>query len=268
MVAVKQSRLSFDFFTTAEWLFLFIVVWLLSGPFSGFVLGANTWLSAIFTKGAFQLESTKNLANQVMVAADRIRTLETKLAQAQLEVTKLRQQSKDANKLRELLSLRNHSEREAVAADVISRSPDNWFEQITIDKGTLDHVFKGSAVITGEGVVGQVVSVSQNASVVRLLTDPEMKLGVLIPRVGLTGILSGRHQNPAVIDFVPIGTNVDVKDKVVCLGQSGTFPEDHPVGTVISVRRDGNGTNAKIEVKLSENCYDLRQVLVLPPIRQ
>src|SRR5262249_52305063 len=127
---------------------------------------------------------------------------------------------------------------------------------------------KGSAVITGEGVVGQVVSVSQNASVVRLLTDPEMKLGVLIPRVGLTGILSGRHQNPAVIDFVPIGTNVDVKDKVVCLGQSGTFPEDHPVGTVISVRRDGNGTNAKIEVKLSENCYDLRQVLVLPPIRQ
>jgi rod shape-determining protein MreC len=243
-----------------------MVVWLLAGPFTGFVLSANTWVSSLLTKGAFQLESTKNLANQVIVAADRIRTLETKLAQAQLELTKLRQQSKDANKLRDLLSLKSHSDREAIAADVVSRSPDNWFEQVTIDKGTLDHVAKGSAVITSDGVVGRVINVSRNASVVQLLTDPESNLGVLIPRVGLTGILRGRHQNPAVVDFVPIGTNVEVRDKVVCLGQSGTFPENHPVGTVISVRRDSNGTNAKIEVKLSENCYDLRQVLVLPPL--
>jgi rod shape-determining protein MreC len=268
LVAVRQSRLSFDLFSTAEWLFLFIVVWLLAGPLSGFVLSTNTWISALFTKGAFQIESTRNLANQVIVAAERIRNLETKLAQAQLELTKLRQQSKDANKLRELLRLKSHADRDAIAADVISRSPDNWFEQITIDKGTLDHVVKGSAVITADGVVGQVISASPRASVIRLLTDPDSKLGVLVPRIGLTGILSGRHQNPAIIDFVPIGTNVEVKDQVVCLGKSGTFPEDHPVGTVISVRRDSNGTNAKIEVKLSENCYDLRQVLVLPPLAE
>lgn len=268
MVLAKPSRISFDLFSTAEWLFLFTLAWLLAGPLTGLVLSANTCLSSLFTQGAFQLESTKNLANQVMVAAERIRNLETKLAQAQLELTKLRQQSKDASKLRELLRLKSHSEREAIAADVISRSPDNWFEQITINKGTFDHVVKGSAVITSDGIVGQVISASQRGAVVRLLTDPESKLGVLIPRIGLTGILSGRHQNPAVIDFVPIGTSVEVKDKVVCLGKSGTFPENHPVGTVIGVRRDSNGTNAKIEVRLSENCYDLRQVLILPPLAE
>lgn len=240
----------------------------MAGPLSGFVLSANTCLSALLTKGAFQLESTKNLARQVVSSAERIRTLETKLAQSQLELTKLRQQSRDANNLRQLLGLKAHADRDAIAADIIARSPDNWFEEVTLDKGTLDHVAKGSAVITSEGVVGQVICVSDRAAVVRLLTDPESKLGVLIPRIGLTGILSGRHQNPAVIDFVPIGTNIDVKDQVVCLGKSGTFPENHPVGTVIGVRRDNNGTNARIEVKLTENCYDLSQVLVLPPLEQ
>jgi rod shape-determining protein MreC len=263
----RQGGLSLDAASTAEWIFLFILVWFLAGPLSGFILSTNTCLSSLFTKGAFQVESTKNLAQQVIDSAERIKGLETKLAQSQLELTKLRQQSKDANKLRELLGLRRQADREAIAADVISRNPDNWFEQVIIDKGKYDRVAKGSAVITSEGIVGQVISVSDRAAVVLLLTDPESKLGVLIPRIGLTGILSGRHQNPAVIDFVPIGTNVDVKDKVVCLG-SGIFPENHPIGTVIGVRRDSNGTNAKIEVKLSENCYDLRQVLVLPPLNQ
>jgi len=65
---------------------------------------------------------------------------------------------------------------------------------------------------------------------------------------------------------VPVGTNVDVGEKVSCLGKGGTFPENHPVGTVVGVRRDTNGASMQIEVKLSENCYDLSQVLILPPL--
>jgi len=39
------------------------------------------------------------------------------------------------------------------------------------------------------------------------------------------------------------------------------------VGTVIGVRRDSNATTSQIEVKLAEDCYDLTQVLILPPLR-
>jgi len=65
---------------------------------------------------------------------------------------------------------------------------------------------------------------------------------------------------------VPVGTNVDVGEEVSYLGKGGTFPENHPVGTVVGVRRDTNGASMQIEVKLSENCYDLSQVLILPPL--
>ncbi len=261
------ERLNITSSTIAEYTFLAILIWLIAGPLSGAVLSINTWFASIITRGSLELESTKNLAKQVIASAERIKSLETKLGQAQLELTRLRQQSRDANSLRELLSLKSHADRLAIAAEVTARNPDNWFEQVTIDKGRLDHVAKNSAVITSSGVVGRVISVSDQASVVQLLTDPEMHLGVLIQRAGVTGILSGRHQSPAVIDLVPIGTNVDINDKVVCLGKGGTFPENHPVGTVIT-RRDSNGINSKIEVKLAESCYDLSEVLVLPPLAQ
>lgn len=266
MPAHNQSRMPLDAESLAELVFLMLVIWLIAGPISGFVLNTQTWVSSVFVKGAYQVESTKNLAKQLLESSERIRSLQAKLAQDELEITRLKQQSRDTNKLRALLGLKEKSPRETIAAEVIARNPDNWFEQVVIDRGKLSHITKGSAVITRDGVVGQVVSVSDNASVVRLMTDPEQKLGVVIQRIGLTGILSGAYGKPAKIDYVPVGTNVDVGDKIVCLPKGGVWPENHPVGTICAVRRDGGGASLQIEVKLSENCYDLSQVLVVPPV--
>jgi rod shape-determining protein MreC len=252
--------------SVAEYVLLLIVVIMLAVPLSGMVLSGQTWFSSLFAKGAHQFQSTKNLAEKLIDASGRIRELERKLAQDELELTRLKQESRDSNRLRSLLNLKLKSKRTTLAGEIVARNPDNWFEQVVVDKGKADGVTLGSAVISISGVVGQVVNVSDHASVVRLLTDPEQKLGVLLPKVGLTGILVGDYQNLARIEYVPVGTSVDVGDKVVCLGKAGTFPDNHPVGTVASVRRDADGASMQIDVKLSENCYDLNQVLILPPL--
>ncbi len=261
-----ESDLEAQSQSVAEYAFLIMLVLMVAVPVSGFVLSAQSWVSSIFAKGAYQVESTKNLAEQLLDASSRIRSLERDLAKSELELARLKQQSRDTERLRALLNLKQKAGRVSVAAEVVARNPDNWFEQIVIDKGKAEQVVVGSAVISITGVVGQVVSVSDHASVVRLLTDPDQKLGVLIPRLGLTGILVGNAQKLAHIEFVPVGTNVDVGDKVVTLGKAGTFPDNHPVGTVAAIRRDGNGASMQIDVKLSDNCYDLSQVLVLPPL--
>lgn len=263
----SDTRLHEQSQTVAEFVFLFILIILMSGPLSGAVLGLYTSASSVLTKGATQFESTKNLASQVLERTEKIRVLEKKVAQQELELTRLKQQSRDTNQLRALLNLKQKSARVTVAADVIARNPDNWFEQIVVDKGTADLVRKGSGVITSTGVVGQVVSCEAHSSVIKLITDPDLKLGVNIQRLGLTGILSGNMQNLAKIDWIPVGTNVDIGDKIVCLGsKGGAFPENHPVGTVAAIRRDTNGASMQIEVKLAENCYDLNQVLIVPPL--
>lgn len=265
MAAPANNRIPFSAEATAEFLVLVILIWFAAGPVSGTLLNAQAFISSIFTHGAMQVKSTKDLATEVLQSSERIKTLEAKLAKAELELAQQKQQSKDSNKLRALLGLREKAPRRTIAAEVVERKPDNWFKQVVIDRGSDEGVKKGSAVITHEGVVGQVIQVSPHASVVRLLTDPEQKLGVVIQRLKLTGILSGNGAQSAKIDYVPVGTNVDIGDKIVTLAKGGVFPDDHPVGQVVAVRRDSNGASLQIEVKLSENCYDLNEVLVLTP---
>ncbi len=264
----SERRLGDQSESIAEAIFLIIVIIMVGGPAAGLLLSAATMVSGMITKGAYQVESTRNLAEEVFVSSQRIRELERKLAASELELTTLRRQSRDSNNLRMLLGLKEKLARKTIAAEVIARSPDNWFEQVVLDKGTIDGVTLGSAVITRDGIVGQVVKVDKDASVVRLITDPEQKLGVLIKRIGLPGIISGNGQQLALMEYIPVGTNVDLNDKIVCFGKGGVFPENHPVGTVAAIRRDTDGASMAIDVKLSENCYDLNQVLVLPPTAQ
>jgi rod shape-determining protein MreC len=265
---LSHSRFPIDSESTAEILFILLLIFMLAGPISGMVLWVHATISGVLSKSAYGLQSTGNLANQLLVASQRIKDLETKLGDSELELTKLKQETKDTQKLRAMLGLKQSLNRRTIAADVVSRDPDNWFSQVTIDKGSKDHVRRGSAVITSLGVVGQVVKVEEWASVVRLLSDPDQKVGVLIARINQPGVLSGRSKSPPVIDFVPVGASVDVGDKVTCLGNGGIFPLGHPVGTVSMVRRDTNGTTLNIEIRPSENFFDLTHVLIVPPIDQ
>ena len=265
MASPNEPRLLEQQESIAEIIFLIIVIILLGGPIAGGVLSVTGWASSVFTKSVTKVESTKNLAEKLLESSEKIREMEKKLTDAELEVSTLRRQARDTNTLRELLGLKKKLTRKTIACEVVARNPDNWFDQVVLDKGEMEGVLKGSAVITGEGVVGQVVSTSEHSAVVRLITDPDQKLGVVIKRIGLPGIITGNGQNLAVMDFVPVGTNVDVGDKIVCFGKGGVFPDNHPVGEIAAVRRDTNGASMQIDVKLSENCYDLNQVLVLPP---
>jgi rod shape-determining protein MreC len=265
MAASTQSRLPISSEALAEISFLLVLIWMLAGPISGVVLSTHTFISGLVTKSAYNVESTGHLAQQLLVASDRIKSLEKQLAESQMQVTKLKQQTGDVDKLRSLLGLASRMSSPTLACDVISRNPDNWFEQATIDKGAADNVKVGSAVITAQGVVGQIVSCSAHAAVVRLLSDPEEKLGVIIERINQPGVLAGQQKAPPTIDFIPVGTAVEVGDKVVSLGNGGIFPAGHPVGTVAAVRRDTNGTSLSVEIKPSENLLNLTQVLVVPP---
>lgn len=262
----QQSRFTVNSATIAEAVFLAILILMVAGPLSGLIAWTHSTLSATITRGATQVESTKNLAEQLIAASDKINGLEKKLADAELENTKLKQEAKDVNKLRSLLSLKQSITRQTIGADVTGRSPDNWFEQVMIDKGKNNAVQLGSAVITSQGVVGQVTKISDATSVVRLVTDPEQKVGVVIQRINMPGVLRGNFKNPPIIEFVPVGTPVDIGDKIICAGDGGVFPQGHPIGVVSMVRRDTNGTTLSIEVKLADNLYDLTHVLLVPPI--
>ncbi|MBY0356783.1 MAG: rod shape-determining protein MreC [Candidatus Obscuribacterales bacterium] len=266
MPSAEDSRFTISSATIAELIFMIMLIFMIAGPVSGLISWTNATVNALITQGNMQVESTRNLANELITASKKIEHLEKKVADSELELTKLRQEAKDVDKLRALLDLKQSIDRKTIGADVTGRSPDNWYEQVTIDKGARNNVQLGSAVITNQGIVGQITQVDENTSVVRLITDPDQKIGVVIQRINLPGVLRGNYKNQPIIEFVPVGSAVDVGDKVTCLGNGGIFPPGHPIGTVSLVRRDTNGTTLSIEVRTAENLYDLTHVLIVPPI--
>ncbi|MDQ5938292.1 MAG: rod shape-determining protein MreC, partial [Cyanobacteriota bacterium erpe_2018_sw_21hr_WHONDRS-SW48-000092_B_bin.40] len=183
MAVRNESDLEAQSQSVAEYLFLIMLVLMVAVPVSGMALSVSSWFSSIYAKGEYQFVSTKNLAEQLLNASTRIRSLESKLAQNELELARLKQESRDTSRLRSLLGLKSKAGRVTVSAEVVARNPDNWFEQVVIDKGSADKITVGSAVISISGVVGQVVRVSEHDSVVRLATDPEQKEGVLISKL-------------------------------------------------------------------------------------
>ena len=54
------------------------------------------------------------------------------------------------------------------------RNIDYWYDEITIDKGSKSGITKGMAVVNNSGLLGQITSVSNYYSTVKLLANENM----------------------------------------------------------------------------------------------
>lgn len=100
------------------------------------------------------------------------------LRQNLLEVYQLQTRLIEANKenveLKDLLSLKeNLSNAKMVSANVIEKDATNFNNTILLNVGSNDGVEMYMAVITPSGLIGQITSVSDNTSIVRLLTSQD-----------------------------------------------------------------------------------------------
>ncbi len=246
-----------------EIIVLFFFICLLAGPFSGIVLSLSASFAKLASQVNLQYQSTKQLATALIESSAKIKHLEQELAKNQVELAGLKEQTRDTSSLRKLLDLKNTFKSETIACDVIGHTPSNWYSQIIIDKGSNNNIQTGFAVINSFGVVGQVIEVAADTAVVRLLTDPQQKIGVIIKKANATGILVGSFDKPPVINFVPLGYPVEIGQEVVCLGKGGSFPPNHIIGTVSRIARENNGASMQIEVKLAINVDNLTSVMVI-----
>jgi rod shape-determining protein MreC len=93
-------------------------------------------------------------------------------------------------------------------------------------------------VVTGAGLVGKVIAVSQERATILLLTDPSFNVGIRLSDSGDVGVArgNGTHQ-PLPVDLVDVGTKVTGGEVVVTSGLQGSvFPPDIPVGKVRSAK--------------------------------
>ncbi len=159
----------------------------------------------------------------------------TRLALDQAELDRLRQEDKD---LKALLRYKDRSDYHLTTAHVLSRSPERSGQRFLVDRGSLDDVTLGQAVVASDGIlIGRVLEVSLNTSLVQLITDHASKFGVrlLNQTAGTIGIAEGSDGEIIHIAYIPQDISVDVDSVVVSSGLDNGIPAGLVIGVVTSV---------------------------------
>ncbi len=89
----------------------------------------------------------------------------------------LEEQRLENIRLRKLLGFQERMPHKTLAAEIIARDPGNWLNTVTLNKGTGHGVGKDMAVVSCEGLLGRVVSVSKNTANALLIIDPRSAVG-------------------------------------------------------------------------------------------
>ena len=142
-----------------------------------------------------------------------------------------------------------------VTAPVIANSGGAFVRMILINAGSDDHVARGEAAVTGEGLVGRLTEVGQRASRVLLITDLNSRIPVTIESTHVPAVLAGDNSERPRLLYLPSGDAAKIGDRIVTSGEGGVFPPGLPIGVVAAV--DSMGPRVEPYVELSQLGYVL-----------
>lgn len=169
--------------------------------------------------------------------------LETQIKSLSLENQKLREYKYETKRLRTLMDFKENTKEYMVLvpAQVIARSPNTWYETITIDKGSLDGIKRDMVAITPNGLVGRVTSVSLTSSVILLITDLEGAVGAITQETRTPGIIQGVGNSSLLsMDNIPYYSEIRRGNRVVTSRLSEIYPPGILIGKVKSVHSEPN----------------------------
>ncbi len=142
-------------------------------------------------------------------------------------------------------------------ADVINNSVIRRNNYLTLNKGRAHGIAPDMGVITGNGVAGIVISVSEHFSVAMSLLHSDMLLSVKILKNDHIGTLSweGNNYRKAHMSYIPPHVELESGDTIVTSGYSTVFPENIFIGTINDweIRRGETFYTATIDLAMDFN---------------
>jgi rod shape-determining protein MreC len=166
--------------------------------------------------------------------------------------------------LRALLEMQERVEQSSVSAEILYFGRDPFGRKVVIDKGAMQDIEEGAAVVDDTGLVGQVTRAFPWTAEVALITDREQVVPVQIVRNGLRAVVFGIGYDGALdLRFMPVNADIENGDVLVTSGIDGVYPAGLPVAVVSNIERNAAYPFARITCTPTAGVNRHRQVLVL-----
>ncbi|MGA0881730.1 MAG: rod shape-determining protein MreC, partial [Burkholderiaceae bacterium] len=168
--------------------------------------------------------------------------------------------------LRALLNLKQANATQGVVAQFVSARRDPLAQQVVLNQGTDAGVQVGSPVISAAGVIGQVSRVYPLSAEVRLLSDDQLRVPVVLPRTSIRALTQGLgSQDGFEVQYVNLAAEIQIGDDVLSSGLDGLYPAGLPVGKVTAIIPGREGQFPRVLARPMATIGLQQQVLILTP---
>jgi rod shape-determining protein MreC len=211
---------------------------------------AGLWFrEALATRRQLQ-EENASLRTQHLMLRSRLQKLEA------LEA--------ENRRLRELLDSSFQLGERVLVAELMSVNLDPYKHLVALNKGDLEDVYLGQAVLDEAGIMGQVIHVGPLTSSVMLITDPDHAIPVLLNRTGLRTVALGTGAiNQLDLPHIPVTADIRPGDLLVSSGLGGRFPPGYPVAVVETVVQDPGQAFSQVSATPRARLDRSREVLLV-----
>ncbi|MEO7210079.1 MAG: rod shape-determining protein MreC [Chitinophagaceae bacterium] len=150
-------------------------------------------------------------------------------------------------------------------AKVVNNSVNQENNYITLFRGLKQGVNTSMAVCGPDGIVGRVVSVSDNYSIVMSLLNHNSKVSAMMMHSNYTGIVEWDGSDPQYLEMhgIPKSAQIKIGDTVVTSNLSGNFPEGLIVGTISENTIDQSTGYYNLKLKSATNFLTIQYAYLI-----
>lgn len=208
----------------------------------------------------FPLINSIQKINSLFDLKEKNAILSKQLSEKTIKITELENKLTEVENVRIDYDTGNYSH---LLADIVGFKGEFQERCLILNKGKNDKIKLNYPVISNNGIVGKVISVSYNYSIVLPLDNSRFKLGVMSKRRHLQGIMESDIFGNSYMTLIKPGADIKVGDIIITSQISSVFPKGFPVGKVTKLIEDQAEIFISAKIKTFINPSELDQAVVL-----
>jgi len=167
-------------------------------------------------------------------------------------------------------SLKSYRQYQYFDAKIISNSVFLQQNYIVLHRGAVQGIMPNMAVVGTDGLIGTVISVSENMAIVMSLLHRQSKVIAVLKKGSGLGEVTWDGKDPRFLVLSKVPKTIVVKkgDTVVSSPYSDKFPPGIPIGYVEKIDQDQETNTYKLKIRTAVDFYAVQHAYIVKNLLQ
>lgn len=225
------------------------------------VQGAFSWVIGNFV-------SVGEYVHAMVTSVEENKLLKSQIVQLETMARDSEEYKNENERLRSLLEFKEKEQNyQTIGAEVIAKEPGNWFQIFTINRGTMDGIEQGCAVINSQGLIGYIFEIGTTWAKVATIIDVDTNVGALLTKTGEQAVIEGdmelSREGLCKMVYIPKNASIMIGDSVETSGLGGVYPKGLFIGRIKEINTQQGELYKEVVVEPAVDFQRIREVLVV-----